>query len=551
MAVRQWLVGLSLGLAMISGALWFGGQRVVESDTRPSPLASIGSAGQGATAFYAASFGGLSMDALASNAVPWHLTAAALVLDEQRRDPSATLSQETLARVLARFGFLSPSSIINLPKEVKLVGTRSSLGQSPLGMTLGTIHPIAGTSILVSNLGCASCHAGVTYGPDGQPQPDKVMLGMPNTSLDLEAYTQAIFKALRAANDSERLITTAQALFPEMTVLDRISLRALVLPLAQQRLASLAMTDRAMPFPNGSPGSTNGVAALKVALKTPLIGGGTADAGFVSIPDLGDRVFKTSLLADGAYGVFGKPAQSTMTPQRLDSDHLRALASITTFFTVPSMGVHPDQARGGLPDGIAIMDFLKTYRSQAFPGTIDTPLAQEGGRIYQAQCASCHGTYQPSAAGPRLVSFPNWIGGVGTDPLREDAFDKPLAEAVSQTSYRNIIAVRSGRGYVAPPLAGLWASAPYLHNGSVHSLRALLTPEARLKRFQVGGHALDLETVGVKVTAEGAFPPGYQPFSASSWIETDALGRNNGGHDYGSDLSDAQKSALIEYLKTL
>jgi hypothetical protein len=135
--------------------------------------------------------------------------------------------------------------------------------------------------------------------------------------------------------------------------------------------------------------------------------------------------------------------------------------------------------------------------------------------------------------------------------LRGDAFDKPLAEAVAQTSYRNIIAVHSGRGYVAPPLAGLWASAPYLHNGSVHSLLALLTPEARLKRFQVGGHALDLETVGIKVTAEGAFPPGYQPFSTSSWIETDALGRNNGGHDYGSDLSSAQKSALIEYLKTL
>ncbi|MEY3235286.1 MAG: hypothetical protein RL230_2557 [Pseudomonadota bacterium] len=556
MAVRRWLVGVSLGLVMVSGILWFGGQRVAESDTRPSLPASVGSAGQGATAFYAASFGGLSMDALASNAVPWHLTAAALVLDEQRRDPSATLSQETLARVLAQFGFLSPASIVNLPEEAKRVGTQSPLGQTPLGqtplgMTLGTIHPLAGTSILVSNLGCASCHAGVTYGPEGQPQPDKVMLGMPNTSLDLEAYTQAIFKALRAADDPERLVTAAQALFPEMTVLDRVSLRALVLPLAQQRLASLAATDRAMPFPNGSPGSTNGVAALKVALKTPLIGGGKADAGFVSIPDLGDRVFKTSLLADGAYGVFGKPAQSVMTPQGLDPSHLRALASITTFFTVPSMGVHPDQARGGLPDGIAIMDFLKTYRSQAFPGSIDTALAQEGGRVYQAQCASCHGTYQPSAAGPRLVSFPNWIGRIGTDPLRGDAFDKPLAEAVGLTSYRNIIAVHSGRGYVAPPLAGLWASAPYLHNGSVHSLRALLTPEARLKRFQVGGHALDLETVGIKVTAEGAFPLGYQPFSRSSWVETDELGRNNGGHDYGSDLSVAQKSALIEYLKTL
>ena len=546
MAARPWLIGLGLGLVVSSAALWFGGQRVVESDTRPSLKQSVESQAQGATAFYAASFGGLSMDALASNAVPWHLTAAALVLDEQRRDPSATLSQETLARVLARFGFLSPSTIVNLPEAAKRVDT-----QTPLGMTLGTIHPIAGTSIRVSNLGCASCHAGVTYGQDGHPQPTKVMLGMPNTSLDLEAYTLAIFSALRAADDPERLIATAQTLFPEMTVLERVSLRVLVVPLAQQRLASLSHVDRPMPFPNGSPGSTNGVAALKVALKTPLIGEGKTDAGFVSIPDLGDRVWKTSLLADGAYGVFGKPAQSTMTPQRLDQDHLRALAAITTFFTVPSMGVHPDQARGGLQDGIAIMDFLKNYRSQTFPGPINASSVEAGSKIYHAQCASCHGTYEKSATGPKLVSFPNWIGDVGTDPLRGAAFDKPLADAVSQTSYRKIIAVHSGRGYVAPPLAGLWASAPYLHNGTVHSLRALLTPEARLKRFQVGGHALDFDAVGIKLTATGAYPPDYQPFSRPAWIETDQVGRNNGGHTFGSDLTETQKSALIDYLKTL
>lgn len=546
MAVKHWLVGIGLGLVAVPLALWFGGKRVVESDTRPFLAASVASVGQGANAFYAASFGGLSMDALSSNAVPWHLTAAALVLDEQRHDPSATLSQETLARILARFGFLSPANIINLPPEAKRVAT-----QTPLGMTLGTIHPVAGTSIRVSNLGCASCHSGVTYRADGKPLPDQVMLGMPNTSLDLEAYTQAIFNALRAADDQEQLLAAAQTLFPEMTSLERASLRALVLPLAQQRLASLATTDRAMPFPNGSPGSTNGVAALKVALKTPLIGDGKADAGFVSIPDLGDRVWKTSLLADGAYGVFGKPAQSAMTAQSLDTEHLRALAAITTFFTVPSMGVHPDQARGGLKDGVAIMDFLKAYRSQTFPGLIDTARAQAGEKIYQAQCASCHGTYEASATGPRLASFPNWIGKVGTDPLRGDSFDKPLAEAVSQTSYRSIIAVHPGRGYVAPPLSGLWASAPFLHNGSVHSLRALLTPEERLTRFQVGGHALDLETVGIKVTAAGAYPSDYKPFSRPAWIETDQAGRNNRGHDYGSDLPEAQKSALLEYLKTL
>ena len=265
---------------------------------------------RGAAAFYGASFGGISMHSLESNAIPWRLVAVALVPDQRTRDSAARLDQETLDRVLARFGFLPAGRAVNLPSGVS--PPKSDL---PIGMTYGDISPIGGVKVRVANLGCAACHAGVTYTPDGGPRPDAVMLGMPNTSIDLEAYTMAVFAALRRFADSPDLLPAADELFPEMDWRERVGLRFLVLPLAKQRLAALARLDRPLPFPNGAPGSTNGVAALKLALGTPL-GGGAAEAGVVSIPDLAYRVWRTDLLADGVYAVPGVPTGATTTAPR-------------------------------------------------------------------------------------------------------------------------------------------------------------------------------------------------------------------------------------------
>jgi cytochrome c5 len=275
------------------------------------------------------------------------------------------------------------------------------------------------------------------------------------------------------------------------------------------------------------------------------------DAGVVSIPDLGDRVWKTSLLADGAYAVPGKPRQAVTTTASLNASHLRALATITTFFTVPSMGVHPDAAVSSLDDATAIMTFLKAYRSQPFPGTVNGTAAARGASVYREQCASCHGNYSADAARPRLVRFPNWIGRVGTDPLRATAFDAGLAAGVGKTAYRDRIAVAKGSGYVAPPLAGIWASAPYLHNGSVPTLAALLSANERPVRFMVGGHALDLEKVGLRLETDGSYARSYRPFAQPAWIDTRAPGRDNAGHRYGEALSADDKRALIAFLTKL
>ena len=532
-------------ITLSAAVLWGTSRPTVESLSRPALAADASTQARGAAAFEGAGFGGIGMDALASNAVPWRLVAAALVLDERARDPAAPLNVTTLDRVLRRFGFLTNPSVVNRPQDA----VSATMG-TPLGLTIGDVAPVGGSVIRVANLGCAACHAGVTYAADGSPQPDRAMLGMPNSSIDLEAYTMAMFLALRRHAGSRDLLPTAQALYPDMGWRERASLRWMVLPLARKRLAELAGADRPLPFPNGAPGSTNGVAALKAALGQALIRGGRGDVGVVSIPDLGDRVWRTSLLADGAYAVPGRPRQAPTTASDIDGAHLRALAGITTFFTVPSMGVHPDDAIASLDDATAIMTFLQGYRPQRFPGTIDAARATAGAAIYAQQCAACHGNYG-SAAAPRLTRFPNWQGDVGTDRLRATVFDRGLATAVAHTAYRTRIAVRTGGGYVAPPLTGIWASAPYLHNGSVPTLAALLAPATRPPRFMVGGHALDQSKVGLRVEADGSYPQGYRSFSRPAWIDTRVAGRGNGGHMFGGALSASDRAALIEYLKLL
>ncbi|MGR4893274.1 hypothetical protein ACIPPQ_19780 [Sphingopyxis sp. LARHCG72] len=543
--LRYIMVLLAL-ILLIAAAGWLTAKPENEAVSRPVLAADAAAGTRGAAAFLGAGFGGISVESLDSSAIPWKLATAALVLDERQRDPSAAADQATVRRVLRRFGFLFPDQIANLPPGIVWRG-----GEKPLGITHGSIAPVGGTKVEVANLGCAACHAGVTYDAAGAARPDRAWLGTPNSALDLEAYTQAVYDAMRRHMGSDALLEMAATLYPEMGWRERQSLRWLVMLLAKRRLAELRGQPRPLPFPNGAPGSTNGVAALKYALGAPLAGGGPGDDGVVSVPELGRREWRSALLTDGAYAVPGtKPGatvEADLTPERL-----RALAAITSFFTVPSMGVHPDKAQHRLGDTEAIFAWLRGYEPQPFPGSVDAAASRRGEAVYAARCASCHGDYRwREGEKPRPAAFPNWIGDVGTDPLRARLFDAGLVKAVDATAYRALIDVRAGRGYAAPPLAGLWSSAPYLHNGSVPSLAALLDPAQRPPRFLVGGHALDFGAMGLRLAPGGGYPEGYRPYSVPRWTDTAKPGRGNGGHLFGAELLPAERAALIEYLKLL
>ncbi|HEX9947466.1 MAG TPA: cytochrome c [Allosphingosinicella sp.] len=519
----------------------------VRSELLPAGTEALSAGQLGAQYFYGEDFGGLSRHTLDSHAVPWRLTAAALVLTARDANPRIAADGATLNRILAGFGFLFPSEIANWPAGTARPGTTL-----PLGMTYGRLGLAPGLGVTVANLGCASCHSGPAYDSAGRPRLGRAWLGMPNSSLDLEAYTGALYHALRAtAGRPAELMATVDALFPEIGAAERFALRRLVLPRVRARLKELEPLGRASPFPNGSPGNTNGVAALKHGLGLPLVGGGKGETGITSIPDLGHRTWRTSLLYDGSYAVPGRPRTAPMREKDVTPAHLASLAAIMTFFTVPSMGVAPERALAGGERAEAVMAFLHRYRPQPFPGPVDAAAARRGQAVYGRHCAACHGTYDGHTERPRLVSFPNWIGDPGTDPDRRRVFNSALVAAVAAGPYRDRIAAWATGRYAAPPLTGLWASAPYLHNGSVPTIAALLEPASRPQRFLVGGHALDFERLGIAIVAGGGYPAGYRPWSRPAWTDVRAAGRSNAGHLHGAGLRPEERSALIEFLKLL
>jgi hypothetical protein len=96
--------------------------------------------------------------------------------------------------------------------------------------------------------------------------------------------------------------------------------------------------------------------------------------------------------------------------------------------------------------------------------------------------------------------------------------------------------------YKARPLNGIWASAPYLHNGSVPTLWDLLNPaKERRAVFYIGSHDFDPEKVGLVTNKV----PGSFRFDAAP------QGNWSNGHEFGTSLSPDEKTSLLEFLKTL
>ena len=511
--------------------------------TASAPLARAPQSG--AEAFARDDFGAVNFRALKTVAVPWKLVAAALVLDDPR---GGETSQAHLRARLQTFGFLWPEQINGADQPI--IPARDH----PLGISVGEVRPgLPPVKVTVANLGCASCHAGPAYAADGAPQPTTAWLGSPNTSLDLEAYTRAVTTALkRRTGDTPELLRAVRTLFPDTDAWEMASLRWAVVPLARHRLAAIPDGGSPLPFVNGSPGLTNGVAALK--LQGHAHSGGE-EAGFTSIPDLADRSFRSALLYDGAYAPHGQPRWRAMTRENLTPAHRNRLAAITSFFTVPSMGQAPKAAHREIPVAERAFAWLETRRPQAFPGAIDQARAAKGGVVYVRRCSSCHGTYSGPAQNPRLKRFPNWHGQVGSDPARAAAFTTDLTRYAATGGYGAVMDAQPTGEYAATLLSGVWATAPYMHNGSVPTLAQFLLLEPRSERFLVGGHRLDFRAVGVAgVEKDGVrvYPPGYRPWSQPAMFDTSQPGRSNRGHEAQVEgLTVAERWDLIEYLKGL
>ena len=206
---------------------------------------------------------------------------------------------------------------------------------------------------------------------------------------------------------------------------------------------------------------------------------------------------------------------------------------------------------------VDVRAYLATLAPPKYPYAIDQAQAARGETLFGSHCKGCHGTYGEDWRYPNRVLA---LSEVGTDPAlaRAGYSDQDRFRAwFAQSFYGELSQITPALGYLAPPLDGVWASAPYLHNDAVPTLAALLERAARPtwwhpRRSADGQPVYDRDALG---WAYETLPAGKS--AAMSWDERNRLydttgrGYGNGGHRFGDRLSAAERRALIEYLKTL
>ncbi len=206
-----------------------------------------------------------------------------------------------------------------------------------------------------------------------------------------------------------------------------------------------------------------------------------------------------------------------------------------------------------------IQAFLLSLKPPPYPLPIDTALAAKGEIVFNETCAKCHGTYGAKWTYPNKIVK---IEEIGTDRTRFDGFTSKWSEHYNNSWFGQEThggvdgTVKPAVGYQAPPLDGIWATAPYFHNGSVPTVFDVLNSKTRPKiftrSFKTDLEAYDSAKLGWKVTILKHGPDASLPaIERRKVYDTTQPGRGNGGHTFGDDLTDDQRRAVIEYLKTL
>lgn len=199
-----------------------------------------------------------------------------------------------------------------------------------------------------------------------------------------------------------------------------------------------------------------------------------------------------------------------------------------------------------------VFAYVQSLEPPQYPFPIDRELAARGEVAFRRVCAECHGTYGPNGSYPeKLVS----IDDVQTDRVRLAALTPTHRAAYGQSwfaEHGKLKNISEPRGYVAPPLDGIWASAPYLHNGSVPTLWHLLRPSERPAVWRRTEDGYDQTRVGLEVQTYSQLPTKtLESWERRQYFDTSAFGKSAAGHDYPEALSADEKLAVLEYLKTL
>jgi hypothetical protein len=199
-----------------------------------------------------------------------------------------------------------------------------------------------------------------------------------------------------------------------------------------------------------------------------------------------------------------------------------------------------------------ILAWIESLEAPKYPWPVDAKLAAEGRVAFERVCADCHGTYGDNSAYPEKM-VP--IDIVGTDSTRLTGMPAEHRRFYRDSwfgEYGKLPVVEQPEGYVAPPLDGVWASAPYFHNGSVPTLWHVMHPDQRPAVWLRTEDGYDRERVGLEVATFDKLPEtAKESETKRRYFDTKPTGKSAAGHEFPEQLDEAEKLAVIEYLKTL
>ena len=391
----------------------------------------------------------------------------------------------------------------------------------PIGFSQGKI----GFNRVAQN--CATCHAGtLRETPDSQPQ---IITTMPSNTVNLGAYIQFLSDvAIDERFNAREMMPQIEAMGAKLNPLEKLVYRYLVIPQTRDALivqrSKFAFMDSQSEYGPGRVDTFSGYKTRQFNFPIERLSKDELN-GIADFPSIWQQRQRQGMQLhwDG-------------NNNSVDERNNSAALALVTPTTIDFDAIH------------RVKDWLLDLPAPPYPYAINEELASAGKPIFENTCASCH------AFGSSQVGKVVPIEEIGTDRGRLDSYTYETLSnqntLFTDVSYRGVDQrfnhFRKTNGYANMPLDGIWLRSPYLHNGSVPTLKDLLeAPEKRPQAFYRGYDVFDQKNVGFvsNVASEG----NKQYFK----FDTTLPGNSNSGHLYGIDLSSEEKEALVEYMKKL
>jgi mono/diheme cytochrome c family protein len=371
---------------------------------------------------------------------------------------------------------------------------------------------------------CAACHT-ARYRSKPDETPTFVPTG-PSHTLDLEAFFRFAIDAAKDPRFNADNVLREIKQATELSWLDQLLYRYLIIPITKKRLL-----EREQQF------------AWIYRKDFPEWGRGRDDAMNLT------KYFMIRFPMDDTFGPTDMPSIWNLQKYKPEKGHLMNLAgdshdarSVIIDSALGVLGAAPHRKQEFLDHIKWFEEYLGSKPAPKYPFPIDERKAAAGKGVFDKSCAACHASER---TGTRIP-----LAEVGTDRGRLDTWSKEAAIAANKVVgdmgiERKGLVEEPLTGYIAAFLDGIWLRAPYLHNGSVPTLRDLLrAPDQRPPAFFRGYDVYDSVNVGFITSGSDAEQVG-------SRYDVRQRGNGNQGHDFGTDLASKEKDALIEYLKTL